>query len=274
MLLLNDILHFLNSIAIGAGFTIFIGLVSLAGYWLSHLERVPISGRFKFVWYDQNFPKEFGHIRACRVRQYLAAMHIEVLGVDEPVTQAVQSIINRLSRPQAANGHSFNLCLLVHPGRSSVERHFPACTEPIVEEIAESICGGTIFMSTEQLLRFQTPGQLAGVLAHEMAHIIAGLELSPRNAVTMLASPPIGEQLGRIETITENLSERRVLEAEADYIGLFLMAEAGFDPHERLTIFDRETCRQSSLITSQPIQPLLETFSTHPSVYYPAIMLF
>jgi predicted Zn-dependent protease len=59
-----------------------------------------------------------------------------------------------------------------------------------------------------------TPGQLAGVLAHEMAHTIAAVGLG----------------------IAFDLKLLRKQESGCDYIGMILMAKAGYDPQENINM--------------------------------------
>jgi predicted Zn-dependent protease len=116
---------------------------------------------------------------------------------------------------------------------------------------AFALPGGKIGVYTGMLKVAKTPGQLAAVLGHEVAHVIArhsaervseqqiqGGVLGAVNAFVtggqqpsgthqlLMAALGVGAQLG----IT--LPHSRNQESEADLIGEDLMAQAGFDPSE------------------------------------------
>ena len=99
----------------------------------------------------------------------------------------------------------------------------------------------------------QTPGQLAAILGHEIAHVLAshgnermsqvlaaqaGLlaasamtDSSTAGGRATLAALGLGAQFGVL------LPFSRTHENEADLMGLDLMAEAGFDPRESVTLW-------------------------------------
>ncbi|KAF9602810.1 hypothetical protein IFM89_031579 [Coptis chinensis] len=80
----------------------------------------------------------------------------------------------------------------------------------VVDELAinaSAMAGGTIFILSGTL-EVLTDGEVATLIGHEVAHVVARhLFESPRS-----------------------LSSRRKQELEADYIGLLLMASAGYNP--------------------------------------------
>jgi predicted Zn-dependent protease len=116
--------------------------------------------------------------------------------------------------------------------------------------------------------------QLAAVLAHEIGHILAGHALpDPAEEVNRALSGVAGlaargiARHSPLAAIAESLARESVAalivnpesqrkELEADQIGVFLMADAGFDPRAALTLWG-EAMRGSS----GPI----EMFSTHPA---------
>jgi predicted Zn-dependent protease len=110
--------------------------------------------------------------------------------------------------------------------------------------------------------------QLAAVMAHEVGHVLASHsnERASQSALrnvgvaaarilgasdTTLEAIDLGTQLGLF------LPFNRTQESEADVIGLYLMAEAGFDPRQSITLW------QNMSATGGPRQP--EFLSTHPS---------
>jgi len=80
-----------------------------------------------------------------------------------------------------------------------------------------ALTSGDVYVTTALVNRMQTEGQLAGVLAHGVAHIISIHELA--------AIPIEGE------TALPNWSYAAKAEREADALGLKLMGDAGYDPN-------------------------------------------
>lgn len=138
---------------------------------------------------------------------------------------------------------------------------------------AFALPGGRIGVYTGLLDVAKTPSQLATVLGHEVAHVIAdhGNErISQQFAVSQglalvqaLAGQPtatkntlmgllgVGAQVGVL------LPYSRVQEAEADKLGLDYMARAGFDPRQSVDLWQ-------NMAQASGDQPP-EFLSTHPS---------
>jgi len=121
--------------------------------------------------------------------------------------------------------------------------------------------GNFIFIWTGMLNTVQNDAQLATVLAHEIGHILAGhTQPSPQEAVNQMLSGLAGEIAAQViyqqggaigalaglgQLITSQAfqatlvnPESRRKELEADHIGLFLMAEAGYDPQEAVRFWE------------------------------------
>ena len=130
---------------------------------------------------------------------------------------------------------------------------------------AFSLPGGPIFVNTAAIAAAENEAQLAGVIAHEMSHIVLRHptnQASKRNLVALpalLASALAGNSLlGQLAQIgigfTANsalLKFSRTDEAEADYNGAEIMADAGYNPIELARFFEHleaKTGRQGGLI--------------------------
>jgi beta-barrel assembly-enhancing protease len=133
---------------------------------------------------------------------------------------------------------------------------------------AFALPGGPIFI-TEGLLRLlPSEGELAGVLAHEIGHVIAR-HSSEHLAKAQLTQGLIGAavigtgdyttaQIGQVVGSLINMRYGRDDELESDALGIRIMAEAGYDPRAMIGVM--ETLAKVSSGSRQP-----EFFSTHPN---------
>ncbi|MDX1803154.1 MAG: M48 family metallopeptidase [Alcanivorax sp.] len=138
---------------------------------------------------------------------------------------------------------------------------------------AFALPGGKIGVNTGLLKVATSQGQLAAVLGHEIGHVQAhhanermSLQYATQNGMQLLsaitgqdtalkqgifAALGIGTQYG----VTLPFSRKH--EAEADIIGLQLMARAGFDPHQAVILWQNMSAANG--------QEPPEFMSTHPS---------
>lgn len=133
---------------------------------------------------------------------------------------------------------------------------------------AFALPGGPIFV-TEGLLRLlKTEAELAGVLGHEIGHVIAR-HSSERLAKQQLTQGLLGAlvvgsgdyttaQIGQVVGNMINMSYGRDDELESDALGIRIMAEAGYDPRAMVRVM--EVLAKASGGSRQP-----EFVSTHPA---------
>jgi beta-barrel assembly-enhancing protease len=133
---------------------------------------------------------------------------------------------------------------------------------------AFALPGGPIFI-TEGLLRLlKTEAELAGVLGHEVGHVIAR-HSSERLAKQQLTQGLLGAlvvgsgdystaQIGQVVGSMINMSYGREDEIESDALGIRIMAEARYDPRAMIRVM--EVLASASGGSRQP-----EFFSTHPA---------
>jgi predicted Zn-dependent protease len=132
---------------------------------------------------------------------------------------------------------------------------------------AFALPGGPIFI-TEGLLRvLKSEGELAGVLGHEIGHVIArhSSEHLAKAKLTqgLIGAATIGTgdyttaQIGQMVGSLINMRYGRDDELESDALGIRIMAEAGYDPRAMIGVM--ETLAKASSGSRQP-----EFFSTHP----------
>jgi len=138
---------------------------------------------------------------------------------------------------------------------------------------AFALPGGKIGVHTGLLLVATTPGQLAAVLGHEVGHVLDRHSNARVSQSTLLNT---GMQMGAIVLGTETPEKAALMgalgvglqygvalpfgrdqESAADQIGLELMARAGFDPRESVTLWQNMARAGGA---SPP-----EFMSTHPS---------
>ena len=150
------------------------------------------------------------------------------------------------------------------------EFHLLADTETIN---AFALPGGQVFITAALYDQLQTEGQLAGVLAHEIAHVVgrhgaehiakAQLTEGLTGAAVVAAYAPdnpnsqYAVQMAQVVGQLVTLKYGREDELEADRLGVQFMAEAGYDPTALIGVM--EILAQASAGNQQP-----EFFSTHP----------
>jgi predicted Zn-dependent protease len=140
---------------------------------------------------------------------------------------------------------------------------------------AFALPGGQIFITAALLKRLDSPGQIAGVLSHEIGHVVgrhgaehlakANLTQQLIGAVVVGTSDPnnpySGQQNAAIAAMVGqmiNLKYGREDELESDRLGVQFMSEAGYDPRGMIRVM--EILRDAS--GSRGGQP--EFMSTHP----------
>jgi len=118
---------------------------------------------------------------------------------------------------------------------------------------AFSLPGGPIFINTALIEAADNEAQLAGVISHEMSHVVlrhGTNQASKQNLVALpalLAGALMGDSLlGQLARVGINFGANSALlkfsrsdEAEADYNGAEIMADAGYNPLELANFFEK-----------------------------------
>ena len=119
---------------------------------------------------------------------------------------------------------------------------------------AFALPGGPMFIFTGLIKATDNEAQLAGVMAHEMSHVIlrhGTHEATKARGVGLVAAlagavAGNGSALGRLTTVGLGLGANsfilhfsREAESEADALGSHLMAEAGYNPIEMARFFEK-----------------------------------
>lgn len=161
---------------------------------------------------------------------------------DPEVTEYIQSLGLRLSSQAQDGNRRFQFFIMRDPAIN-----------------AFALPGGFVGIHSGLLLETRNESELAGVLAHEVAHvtqrhIARGIEAQSRNnlmsTAAVLAAILLGASGGSADatmgavTAAQNLAVQsrinftREHEYEADRIGIGVLASAGFDPHAMPAFFD------------------------------------
>jgi beta-barrel assembly-enhancing protease len=141
--------------------------------------------------------------------------------------------------------------------------------DPTVNAFA--LPGGFFFVQTGLIMHADTEAELAGVMAHEIAHVAArhGTRQATRGEIAQLATLPlifmggaaaygIYEASGLLIPMGF-LKFQRGFEAEADYLGVQYMYKAGYDPTAFVDFFEKiETLEKRKPGTVSKL------FATHP----------
>jgi len=133
---------------------------------------------------------------------------------------------------------------------------------------AFALPGGPVFITEGLLRQLKSEAELAGVLGHEIGHVIAR-HSSERLAKQQLTQSLLGAlvvgsgdyttaQIGQMVGGMINMKYGREDELESDALGIRIMAEAGYDPRGMIRVM--EVLAKASGGSRQP-----EFFSTHPA---------
>ena len=163
----------------------------------------------------------------------------------------------------------------------AAREHYPDAAMPPAWDIAVfddpspnafALPGGKVGIHTGMLAVADSPSQLAAVIGHEVAHVLAnhgnerltqtlGIEAAlylvglfgegEMNQQALMQALGLGAELGIA------LPFSRAHEEEADLMGLMIMAEADFDPRQGVTLWEEMAARGGG-------RPL-EFLSTHPA---------
>jgi beta-barrel assembly-enhancing protease len=134
---------------------------------------------------------------------------------------------------------------------------------------AFALPGGQVFITEALLSRLKTKAQLAGVLGHEVGHVLArhsAEHIAKQKLTSGLTTAAVigvdpsggGAQMAQMVAGLINMKYGRGDELEADKLGLRLMSEAGYEPRALIGVM--EILAQASGGSGQP-----EFSSTHPS---------
>jgi len=174
---------------------------------------------------------ELGQEAAAQVRQKVTVVQNQFL------QDYVQRVGKRLTDQPEATGWPFNFTVILDPSIN-----------------AFALPGGAMFINTGAIAAADNEAQLAGVMGHEMSHVILRHGTNQASKARMFEIPAAlagvvignGSVLGQLTQLGIGLGVNSVLlsysrgaESEADALGSRLMSEAGYNPIELAHFFEK-----------------------------------
>lgn len=156
--------------------------------------------------------------------------------------QFLQDYVNRIGQRLASTPEARS---------SGFQFSFTVINDPSVNAFA--LPGGPMFIHTGLLKDVDNEAQLAGVMGHEMSHVILRHGTNQASKANLIQLPAmlagaIGghSMLGQLAQLGVGLGANSVLlkfsrndESEADALGSHMMAEAGYNPIEMARFFEK-----------------------------------
>jgi len=211
-------------------------IVAIAFFtYFSQSEKNPVTGEKQYV---SMTPEQEIRLGLQSAPEMAAQMGGELPSSD-PRTQEVKKIGQQIIQKSRA-----------HVGPWKFDFHLLADSKTIN---AFALPGGQVFITEGLLKQLQTEAQLAGVLAHEVGHVIqrhAAEQMAKGQLGQMLvvatgigasdpSNPSRGYQMAAIAGLVNKMTQLRYSrhdELEADQWGLKLMSEAGYTPKAMLEV--------------------------------------
>ena len=175
---------------------------------------------------------QLGQETAAEVRKKMTVIK------DPFLTAYVNKIGKRLAASQEAQESGFPFT-------------FEVVADPSINAFA--LPGGPMFINTGLLKAVDNEAELAGVMGHEMSHVILRHGTNQASKAKLIELPAIlgsqmagGSMLGQLASAGIGLGANSVLlkfsrgaESQADLMGSHLMAEAGYDPMQLAAFFNK-----------------------------------
>jgi predicted Zn-dependent protease len=234
------------------------GLVST----LAACYRAPGTARDQLIFFSEEKELQFG------LQAYREVLRQARLSENPEINEMVQRVGQRIAK--AANKPEYVWEFAVIQDDKMIN--------------AFALPGGKVAIFTGILKHTQNEAGLATVMGHEVAHALQrhGVERMSRSIIDQIvqlgaigaASGKAAGGAGAIQGllgaygVNVSLPFNRKQESEADYIGLRLMAEAGYDPREAVLFWERMSgCPRQMIgkVCFRSQQAIPEFLSTHPS---------
>lgn len=187
-------------------------------------------------------------------REYAEIVDSQVKLLDDPL---VTEFVNRLGQNLVRN--------------SDAKVPFTIKVIDSEEVNAFSLPGGFLYVNSGLILAADDEAELAGAMAHEIAHVAARhatRQMTRSNLASLLSIPLIFvgggvglaiQGLTRMAVPLSFMKFSRGFEAEADYLGVEYMYEAGYDPEGLITFFEKIQAQEHGKPGT-----LARAFASHP----------
>jgi beta-barrel assembly-enhancing protease len=192
--------------------------------------------------------------QVARGRQYAQQIEAQIKLVNDPV---ITEYVNRIGQNLVRNS----------------DAQVPFTIKVIDSDVVNAMAlpGGFFYVNSGLILAADEEAEMAGVMAHEIAHVAAchyGREMTRLNLLQLMSLPAIfmggaigygvyeGMGLGIPLTF---LHFSRGFEAEADYLGIEYMYRAGYDPSAFVSFFEKIQAMEKKKPGT-----LSKAFDTHP----------
>jgi len=204
----------------------------------------PITGQEELMFFPESQDIEIGSTYAPEIEKELGGK------IDN---ENLQNYIDRVGQKIARISH-----------RPGWEYHFVAVKHKSINAFA--LPGGYIFITKGMLEKLQTEAQLAGILAHETAHVVArdtSNAISNQIGISLLLAAATSGQSSQGVLVAAELTRRiiglkysRQDEREADMGGLDYMVIAGYNPYGMVEVMqmleEEQKVRMVEFLSSHP----------------------
>ena len=192
--------------------------------------------------------------QVARGRVYAQQIESQIKLVNDPV---VTEYVNRIGQNLVRNS----------------DAQVPFTIKVIDSDVVNAMAlpGGFFYVNSGLILAADEEAEMAGVMAHEIAHVAAchyGREMTRANLLQMASIPFIfmggaigyaGYEAAGLAIPMTFLKFSRGFEAEADYLGVEYMYRAGYDPSAFVSFFEKIQAMEKKKPGT-----LAKTFDTHP----------
>jgi predicted Zn-dependent protease len=192
--------------------------------------------------------------QVARGRVYAQQIESQIKLVNDPV---VTEYVNRIGQNLVRNS----------------DAQVPFTIKVIDSDVVNAMAlpGGFFYVNSGLILAADEEAEMAGVMAHEIAHVAAchyGREMTRANLLQMASIPFIfmggaigyaGYEAAGLAIPMTFLKFSRGFEAEADYLGIEYMYRAGYDPSAFVSFFEKIQAMEKKKPGT-----LSKAFDTHP----------